>query len=152
MAEPKASLAGIAAETKVSPGYLAMVWNALEQTKEEVGPLVKLQAMWRELPAPNGKQPDVAREGCVRMADFVAKIRRHTEKLFTPPVVPGLNANFQPFVVWRDREIAAHRRDFDPAALRVEGEPPPPALVVTQGPTFGNGEAGSGEEGHRRLY
>jgi hypothetical protein len=140
LGRPKSSLAAIAAETKVSPGYLAMVWHILEQTQEEVGPLVKLQAMWRELPAPSSKQPDIAREGCVRMADFVTRIRRHTEKLFIPPVVPGLNANFQPFVVWRDREIAAHRRDFDPAALRVEGEPPPPAIVVTQGPTFGNGE------------
>jgi hypothetical protein len=144
LGEPKASLAGIAAETKVSPGYLAMVWNILESTKEEVGPLVKLQAMWRELPGqlpgPQGNQPDIAREGCVRMGDFVAKIRRHSEKLFTPPVVPGMNANFQPFVVWRDREIAVHRRDFDPAALRVEGEPPPADIVVTQGPTFGNGE------------
>ena len=140
LGQPKASLADIAAETKVSPGYLGMVWNILEQTKEEVGPLVKLQAMWRELPAAKGNQPDIAREGCARMGDFVVKIRRHTEKLFTPPVVPGMNSNFQPFVVWRDREIAAHRRDFDPTALRVEGEPPPPEMVVTQGPTFGNSE------------
>ena len=43
-----------------------------------------------------------------------------------------MNANSQPFVMWRNREIAAHRRDFDPAALRVEGEPPPPELVVTK--------------------
>jgi hypothetical protein len=140
LGQPKASLAGIAAETKVSPKYLAMVWQILEQAREEVGPLVKLQAMWRELPAPKANQPDIAREGCVRMGDFVTTIRRHTEKLFTPPSVPGMNANFQPFVVWRDREIATHRRDFDPAALRVEGEPPPPDMVVTQGPTFGNGE------------
>ena len=140
LGQPKASLAEIAAQTKVSPRYLAMVWNILEQTKEEAGPLAKLQAMWRELPGPQQNQPGIAREGCVRMEDFVERIRRHTEKLFTPPVVPGMNANFQPFVVWRDREIAAHRRDFDPTALRVEGEPPAPEMVVTQGPTFGNGE------------
>ena len=141
LGEPKASLAAIAAENKVSPKYLAMVWQILEQTKEDVGPLVKLQAMWRELPEPKGNQPDLAREGCVHMGDFVTKIRRHTEKLFVAPVVPGMNANFQPFVIWRDREIAAHRRDFDPAALRVEGEPAAPDMIVTQGPTFGNGEA-----------
>jgi hypothetical protein len=140
LGEPKASLSGIAVETKVSPAYLAMVWKILEQTKEDVGPLVKLQAMWRELPDPQGNQPEIAREGCVRMGDFVGTIRRHTERLFTPPSVPGMNANFQPFVIWRDREIAAHRRDFDPAALRVEGEPPQPDMVVTQGPTFGGAE------------
>lgn len=140
LGQPQASLASIALETKVSPRYLAMVWQILEQTKEEVGPLVTLQAMWRELPAPKSNQRDIAHDGCARMEDFVVRIRRHTEKLFTPPAVPGMNANFQPFVVWRDREIAAHRRDFDPTALRVVGEPPPAEFVVTQGPTFGNSE------------
>jgi mono/diheme cytochrome c family protein len=92
------------------------------------------------LPAPKASQPDIARDGCVQMRDFVRKIRRHTEKLFDTPALPGFNANFQPFVMWRNREIAAHRRDFDPAALRVEGEPPPPELTVTKGPIFGKGE------------
>ena len=139
LGHPAATLASVAAETKVSPNYLAMVWQALGQ-KEEVGPLAKLQTMWRELPAPKAGDPAPARAGCVNMDAFVTRIRRHTEKLFTPPSLPGMNANFQPFVVWRDREIAAHRRDFDPAALRVEGEPPPVDFIVTQGPTFGNGE------------
>jgi hypothetical protein len=142
LGERRATLAAIAVKSKVSPRYLPMVWQALE-TREEVGPLAKLRAMWRALPAPRGNQPDAARPGCVAMRDFVVRIRRHTEKLFTVPEVPGMGfgfgANFQAFVMWRNREIAAHRRDFDPAALRVAGEPPP-ELVVTRGPTFGKGE------------
>ena len=71
------------------PLYLAMVWQLLEQSKEEVGPTVKLQAMWRELPAPKANQPDAAGldlvTGCVRMRDFVRRIRRHTEYLFNTP-------------------------------------------------------------------
>jgi hypothetical protein len=144
LGQPRATLAGIAAEAKLSPRYLAMVWQALEQTKEEVGPLVKLQAMWGELPAPKGKQlnrADVARDGCVRMRDFVVKIRRHTEKLFTDVEAPGFNVNFQPIAVYRLRQLAAHRRDFDPSALRVEGEPPSQGFFVTRGPTFGDREA-----------
>jgi hypothetical protein len=140
LGEPRASLASIAVENRLSPRYLAMVWQILEQTREEVGPTVKLQTMWRELPAPEGNQPDVVRAGCVQMRDFVRRIRRHTEKLFNVPQVGGMSANFQPFVMWRNREIAAHRRDFDPAALRVEGEAPAAELVVTKGPTFGKGE------------
>ena len=58
------------------------------------------------------------------MRDFVVKIRRHTEKLFTNVEAPGFNANFQPIAMFRNRLLAAHRRDFDPSALRVEGEPP----------------------------
>ncbi len=138
--QPQATLARVAAQSKVSPKYLPMVWQALERTKEEIGPLAKLQALWRGLPAPKGNQPDLAHDACAQMDAFVTKIRRHTEKLFVPPSLPGMNANFQPFVVWRDREIAAHRRDFDPTALRVAGEPPTPDPVVTQGPTFGSGE------------
>ena len=140
LGQPRATLASVASESKLSPKYLAAVWQILEQQKEEVGPTVKLQAMWRELPAPQSGQPDIAKAGCVQMRDFVRKIRRHTEKLFDPPTLTGFNANFQPFVMWRNRYIAEHRRDFDPAALRVEGEPPAPELTVTHGPTFGKGE------------
>jgi hypothetical protein len=148
LGEPKATLTAVALQRKISPRYLAMVWQFLEptkedRTKEEVGPAVKLQAMWRQLPAPKPNQPaqfEAVRTGCVEMRDFVRRIRRHTEKLFNTPDIPGFNANFQPFVMWRNRELAAHRRDFDPAALRVEGEPPPPDIVVTRGPTFGKGE------------
>ncbi len=147
LGDPKATLVSVAAQTRVSPRYLPMVWQALEQTKEEVGPLAKLQAMWQQLPAPQSSgpkaaTPDSVKAGCVQMRDFVVKIRRHTEKLFDPPTtVTGMNANFQPFVIWRNREIVAHRRDFDPAALRVADEPAPKAeLVVTRGPIFGGGE------------
>ena len=52
----RATLADIAAQTKVSARYLTTIWEALEQTKEEVGPLAKLQAMWHALPAPSERQ------------------------------------------------------------------------------------------------
>jgi hypothetical protein len=140
LGRPSITLAGVAAQTKVSPEYLATIWRTLQQSKEEVGPLAKLQAMWRDLPAPRGNQPDIAHEGCVQMRDFVVRIRRHTEKLFTKLEAPGFSANFQPISVFRSRQLAAHRRDFDPSALRVEGEPLPQEFVVTRGPTFGKRE------------
>ena len=139
--QPSATLEGVAAQAKVSPRYLAMIRQTLEQSREAVGPLVKLQAMWRELPAPKGNQPDLAREGCVRMRDFVIKIRRHTEKLFTDVEAPGFNANFQPVAMYRNRLLSAHRRDFDPSALRVDGESAPQGFVVTRGSTFGRQES-----------
>src|SRR5215475_1999338 len=138
---PSATLADIAAQSHVSPRYLAMIWQTLEQSGEEVGPLVKLQSMWGDLPAPKGNQPDVAREGCVRMRDFVVKIRRHTEKLFADVEAPGFNANFQPIAVFRLRLLAGNRRSFDASALRVEGEAPQQGFIVTRGSTFGREEA-----------
>jgi hypothetical protein len=140
LGQPRATLASIATQAQVSPRYLALIWQTLEQTKEDVGPLVKLQTMWRELPVPKGNPSASAREGCVQMRDFVVKIRRHTEKLFTNVEAPGFNANFQPIAVYRLRQLAAHRRDFDASALQVEGEGTPPGFTVTRGSTFGNRE------------
>ena len=148
LGQSRATLAGIAAEMRVSATYLPMVWQFLEQTKEDVGPGATLQAMWRELPAPSrvegpapkGNQGDIARDGAARMRDFVVKIRRHTARLITAPTAEGFNANFQPIAAWRNRQISLTHRDFDPNALRVEGEPPA-GITVTRGPTFGNGEA-----------
>ena len=138
LGKPAATLASIAAEAKLSPKYLPMVWHILESMKDEVGPLGKLQAMWRALPSPKEKdnQPDNVRESCVRMRDFVVKIRQHTPVLITSPKAPGVNANSVPMVYWKDKYYASHHRDFDRTALRVEGEPLPGPLVVTEGPGF----------------
>jgi hypothetical protein len=140
LGRPRATLAATAAETKVSPKYLPMVWRMLEETQEQVGPAAKLRTMWRELPAPKGNQTDIPRDGFVRMRDFVVKIRRHTQKLIIAPMAQGFNANFQPLAAWKNRQISLTHRDFDPTSLRVEGEVPG-EIVVTRGPTFGNGEA-----------
>src|SRR5918995_5426625 len=138
LGRPRATLAAIAVETKVSPKYLPMVWQILEDAKEEVGPAAKLQTMWRELPAPS--KVEGPRDGFVRMRDFVVKIRRHTQKLIMAPMAQGFNANFQPLAAWKNRQISLTHRDFDPTSLRVDGEVPG-EIVVTRGPTFGNGEA-----------
>ena len=139
----RASLAEIAAESRVSPKYLAMVWEALE-SREEIGPLAKLQRMWRALPVPKGRQSgatarnggdaagvaDLAGPGCAEMRDFVVKIRRLTSEVFHAPAVAGLSTTSQPLMNWKLKNFATHRRDFDRLALRVEGEPLPPESAV----------------------
>ena len=131
LGKARATLAEIAAATRISPKYLATIWQTLEQTKEEAGPLAKLQSMWRALPAPKGKQPDSVREDCARMRDFVVRLRKLTSPIFRSPVVPGLAPSSQPLMNWKLKEFATHRRDFDRAALRVEGEPPPSEAALT---------------------
>src|SRR4030095_14897738 len=55
-----ATLADIAAEAKVSAKFLPQVCQILEESpdggQKEVGPIAKLQAMWRALPAPEAHQ------------------------------------------------------------------------------------------------
>ncbi len=53
LGQPKATLAGLARQYRVSAKYLETVWSTL-QSAEEIGPLVKLQAMWRALPEAAG--------------------------------------------------------------------------------------------------
>ncbi|HLK65696.1 MAG TPA: DUF1592 domain-containing protein [Bryobacteraceae bacterium] len=126
LGKPALTLSGVAAENKVSPKYLSMVWQILEEpadaAKKEVGPIAKLQSMWRALPPPS--DPDgVLRAKCVEMRDFVVRIRNHTAMQFAAPVVRGIPAGSQPLLNWKYREFNSHRRDFDRADLRNDTDP-----------------------------
>src|ERR1700736_2105072 len=48
LGKPGATLAGIAAEAKLSAKYLPMIWD-LVQEQDTVGPVLKLQQMWRSM-------------------------------------------------------------------------------------------------------
>jgi hypothetical protein len=148
LGEPKATIGDIAARTKVSAKYLATIWNTLE-TKETIGPLATLQAMWRALPTPTAKQPELAREGSEAMRTFVIRMRNDTSLTFASPRVQGLNPATQPLMNWKLRAYASHRRDFDRTALRVEGEPlpPAPAMPLRNGKPVGFGLIGVGPSG-----
>src|SRR6266566_2297235 len=74
LGKPGATLADIAADAKVSPKYLPLIWQILEDKQDEVGPGAKLRTMWRALPAPAAKQPALLREKCVEIREFVVKI------------------------------------------------------------------------------
>jgi hypothetical protein len=130
LGKPHATLASTAADAKVSPRYLPMVWQILEEDTDPVGPVARLQAMWRALPAPAAdssaaNQPDALRAKCIGMRDFVVRIRKHTAMQFTAPVVKGLPPGSQPLLNWKLRAFAAHRRDSDPNDLRNDTDPPP---------------------------
>jgi hypothetical protein len=116
LGQPRATLAGVAAGAKVSPRYLGTVLRTLE-TPRTLGPIAKLQAMWRRLPAPSESDPAVVRAGCEAMRDFVVALRK---KLV--PEVPNLeggkvNKGSQPLLMWKNRQWAANRRRCDREAL-----------------------------------
>ena len=112
-----------AADAKLSQKYRALVWGILHDPNP-IGPILKLQTMWRSLPAPRQNQPDVVRAKCIEMSDFVQRIRAHTAMQFSAPVVKGLPAQSQPLLNWKLREFASHRRDSDPDDLRNNTAPP----------------------------
>ena len=138
LGQPKATLASIAAEAKVSPKYLAMIWALIEEAPEaaakEVGPIAKLQAMWRALPAPGADAETAVRAKCVAMRDFVVRIRQHTAMQFAAPIVPGLPAGSQPLLNWKLRQFNTHRRESDPKALSSDTDPPLEEPVIPRYP------------------
>jgi cytochrome c553 len=130
---PKATLASIAADMKISAKYLPMVWGILNE-KGAVGPVAKLQGMWLALPAPGASQPGAVEAGAADMRDFVVKIRSHTSMQFDAPKVVGLPGQSQPLHNWRLKEYAANHRKSDPAALRHAGDPAPVLAPIPRFP------------------
>jgi hypothetical protein len=139
------TLPEIAAAAKVSPKYLPMIWEILGETNdpaiEEAGPIAKLRAMWRSLPAPNRGESDEVRAKCVEMRDFVVRIRKHTAMEFAAPVVKGLSPTSQPLMNWKLKQFNEHRRKFDPKALRMENDPPPDVPSIPKYPGLGRESA-----------
>ncbi|HEV8145101.1 MAG TPA: DUF1592 domain-containing protein, partial [Bryobacteraceae bacterium] len=129
---PKATLASIAAESKISARYLPMVWKILNES-DSVGPALKLQKMFVDLPAP-GSSPDQLQARCVEMQEFVTRIRANTAMQFAAPKVRGLPPGSQSLLSWKNREFALHRRESDPLALRNDTDIPPPILPIPRHP------------------
>ncbi|HEY2951872.1 MAG TPA: DUF1587 domain-containing protein, partial [Verrucomicrobiae bacterium] len=121
--QPEASLAAFAAEANISSKYLATIWSLLEGRKEEIGPIAALQAMWRELPAPNGNREDAARRGCERMRDFVVSLRQKLTPEFKNLTLRGIAAGSQPLVLWKDRQSATNRLRYSVGTWQTNSDP-----------------------------
>lgn len=124
LSKPEATMESIAAEAKISPRYLPLVWEMLEGSEDELGPVARLRTMWRRLPVPPKHSKELLRESAVKMRDYVVKMRTLTAAQYRSPRVKGLAGTSQPLMNWKLRAYAAHRRDFDRGALQMEGEPP----------------------------
>jgi hypothetical protein len=110
LGKPAASLADFAGEARLSARYLTMIWALLQKTQPGSGPVAEVQAQWRSLPG-DVQQLKEARRGCERLRDLVIRLR----KPLTPPVsklqVNGISTGSQPFILWRNDQVAAqHRR------------------------------------------
>jgi len=124
LGEPQATLASVAAEERVSAKYLHMIWQILQDT-DAIGPLAKLQQMWRALPDPASAEKESMQAKLADMRDFVVKIRTHTAMQFVAPKVYGLPPQSQPLLNWKLKNFASHRRDSDPRDLRNDTDPAP---------------------------
>ena len=124
----KTTLRDVAVEDKTSPQYLATVWSVLAGQPEKTGPIAALQAMWRELPAPDaaGAPPEGVRSGCARMCDFIIDLRQKIEPEIPNLTVRRIHEGSQPLVLWKDRQYATNRMHYLGGALKIDS----PALLA----------------------
>lgn len=111
------TLEQVASERGVSSKYLATVWDILTDVKDAVGPVQTLREKWDALPA-DSSQKEAAETGCREMSDFVARVRRQLSPQFDNLYIEGNHKGSQPFVLWKNRQHASHRRKLNRSALR----------------------------------
>jgi hypothetical protein len=111
LGRPKAELDSLAGEAGLSAKYLALVWSALNDTEADLGPLAVVRKLWQELPAPN-PTADQARPGCIRLRDLVLRLRKELKPDFKKLSVNGISPGSQPFVLWRNRQLASQHRSY----------------------------------------
>ena len=113
------TLETIAKKHQVSPKYLKLIWQVMELEEVDIGPLARLQQMWRDLPGSVNTQEsrEAVREQCNAMRDFVVKTRKQFQPRIDNLRVSGIHVGSQPFVLWKNDQYAAHRRSASFAFL-----------------------------------
>jgi mono/diheme cytochrome c family protein len=118
LGKPGATLAGLAADAGLSARYLESVWSLLEDRGEAVGPAAALRALFDGLPPPGRRATIAARLGCERLRDFVVDLRAQLVPKVPNLSARGINSGTQPFVLWKNRRMAANRRRYAGGALQ----------------------------------
>jgi hypothetical protein len=118
LGRPDADLGRFAAEAGLSAKYLTLVWSALTDAGPDAGPLAAVRQRWRELPGPDHAPAGTPRAACDRLRDLVVRLRRQLRPRVGRLHVKGISDGSQPFVLWRDRELARRHRRYsgDPFA------------------------------------
>lgn len=110
----------VARSRGLSLKYLKQVATLLLRDQEELGPTQRLRTLWESLPREPGEQA-AALEGCRRMADFVQAIRPKLNPFVENLSGAGVHKGSQTFVLWKNRQYAAHRTTFQPDVLQSFG-------------------------------
>ncbi len=121
------ALEKIAEQQRISVRYLQLIWDAIHEHATSPGPWDKLIGQWRALPAdlnddnPADDEPLTAkvRKACEQLRDDVVNIRRQFEPHFDNLQADGIHKGSQPFVLWKNKQYAAHRRAADLSRLQI---------------------------------
>ena len=137
------TLEQLASQYHLSDKYLNTVWETLDGERADVGPLVKLQAMWQQLQPPTAATANNARAACEQMRDYVVQLRKKVEPRFLNISAGKNGTNCEPVLIWKNVQYATHRMTFDATQLQVEGEEKQPEPKVPE--PGANNEFGPGK-------
>jgi hypothetical protein len=121
------TLTDIADQQRLSAGYLQRIWDALQEHRTSPGPWETLMAHWQALPvqayqhAVNHDEHQLAavRQACGQIRDDLMRTRQQYESHFDNLEVDGIHKGSQPFVLWKNKQYAAHRRTADLSRLQI---------------------------------
>ncbi|MCA9118623.1 MAG: DUF1592 domain-containing protein [Planctomycetaceae bacterium] len=116
--QPDRDLTSFAVQEGISAKYANSVWDLLNEPTP-FGPIARLQSMFEALP--DGADSSDAFVACEAMRDYVLELRPKLSPKFENLYIEGNHKGSQPFVLWKDRQYAAHRRKFDRGELFIEG-------------------------------
>lgn len=115
------TVASVAAQEKVSAKYLDTLWKLLQSDAYPVGPVATLRKKFDALP----ESPEGAKESCVALRDWVVRLRRNkiAWRFGNLKVAGDFRTGSFTNVLWKDRQYATHRLQFNPKLLQVGGVP-----------------------------
>jgi hypothetical protein len=114
----------VAAQQHLSPRYLRLIRDALHTPTHPLGPWEPLLSRWQALLNASTQVTPVEskrsavdsapiRAACAEMRDYVLETRRIFEPKFENLIAEGIHKGAQPFVLWKNRQYATHRRTAD---------------------------------------
>jgi hypothetical protein len=119
------SLNQLADEMRLSLKYLSTIWSLLTETEPDIGPLAAVRNGWRQLPEPRATAPRESasprldspggrqtRQGCERLRELVLRLRGQLKATPGKLQVAGISQGSQPFVLWRNQQLASQHRSY----------------------------------------
>jgi sugar lactone lactonase YvrE len=112
LGRPGQTLDDLAAQSRLSPKYLAKLVALLTDSEPDAGPTAVLRSMWRGLPAPDAKNQEAVLADCRRLRDLTVRLRSELKPTIDKVQVSGISQGSQPLVLWHNRQRASRRMQY----------------------------------------
>ncbi|XZE54204.1 DUF1592 domain-containing protein [Planctomycetaceae bacterium SH139] len=109
------SLARLATAHRVSAKYLQQIVDTVTTEMTQLGPLGDLLDRWKSLTMIS--DPELAREQCEELRDFVLAERAKFQPHFDNLQIKGVHNGSQTFVLWKNQQYAEHRQRAAESAI-----------------------------------